>query len=112
MHKNDSVLLLTTALTLLSRKYLLFSPTKKMLCVEKIKKKLEKYPAYVKFLKFRDKVAGCILTALLACLTTVGPVWNFLFVKEPKPYELNEASNNIIPNPFKPSSNGPTDTQS
>ena len=85
-----------------------------MLCVEKIKKKLEKYPAYVKFLKFRDKVAGCILTALLACLTTVGPVWNFFFVKEPNPFKSNEPSNSIIPNPFsdKPNSNGPTDTQS
>ena len=51
----------------------------------KIDKKLAKYPAYVKFLKFRDKVAECILAALLAFFDAVGPVWNFLFVKTPNP---------------------------
>ena len=57
----------------------------------KIDKKLAKYPAYVKFLKFRDKVAECILAALLAFFNAVGPVWNFLFVKAPNPYK-NETS--------------------
>ena len=49
--------------------------------IEKIDKKLAKYPAYVKFLRIRDKVAECILAALLAFFNAVGPVWNFLFVK-------------------------------
>ena len=82
----------------LTSKYLLLSLTKKRRkmgifkkLTRKIDKKLAKYPAYVKFLKFRDKVAECILVALLAFFSAVGPVWNFLFVKTPNPYE-NETS--------------------
>ena len=62
---------------------------------KKIKKKFEKNPAYVKFMKFLDKVTECILTALLACLSTIGPVWNFLFVKTPNYDETNGTNNKI-----------------
>ena len=47
-----------------------------------------------KFAKVGDKVAECILTALLACFNAVGPVWNFLFVKKRNPDEKS-ASNKI-----------------
>ena len=47
-----------------------------------------------KLAKFGDKVAECILTALLACFNTVGPVWNFLFVKKRNP-DKRIASNKI-----------------
>ena len=62
---------------------------------KKIDEKLAKYSAYVKFLQIRDKVAECILTALLACFNTVGPVWNFLFVKAPNPDESDEEHKNF-----------------
>ena len=62
---------------------------------KKTKKKLEKYPAYVTFLKLRDEIAACIMTALLTCLNTVSPVWNFLFVKKQNPNRTNQPSNKI-----------------
>ena len=62
---------------------------------KKIHKKLAKYPVYVEFLRFRDKVAEFILTALLALFDAVGPVWNFLFVKTPNPNITSETSNKI-----------------
>ena len=62
---------------------------------KKTKKKLEKYPAYVTFLKLRDEIAACIMTALLTCLNTVSPVWNFLFVKKQNPDRKNQTSNKI-----------------
>ena len=54
---------------------------------EKIRKKLEEYPAYV---KTRDKVAECILAAFMAFFNTVGPVWNFFFLKTPYSDETSE----------------------
>ena len=43
----------------------------------------------------KKKTAECILAALLACFDTVGPVWNFLFVKKPNLDKTNETSNKI-----------------
>ena len=62
---------------------------------KKIHKKLAKYTVYMEFLRFRDKVAECILTALLAFFNAVGPVWKFLFVKTPNPDITSETSNKI-----------------
>ena len=61
----------------------------------KIIKKLEKYPAYAKLLKVRDKVAEYILIALMAFFNAVGPVWNFLFVKAPNPDKSSGTGNKI-----------------
>ena len=62
---------------------------------KKIHSKLAKYPAYAKFLRARDKVVECILAALSAFFNTVGPVWNFLFIKRPDPDVTNGTSTRI-----------------
>ena len=60
----------------------------------KIKKKLETYPAYVKLLRIKDKIAGHIRNGLLAFFNTIGPVWTFLCVKTLNPDATNETTNN------------------
>ena len=65
---------------------------------KKVKKKLEKYPTYV---KTRDKVAKGILTALLAFFDFVGPVWNFLFLKRPSFDKTSESTKKIRQNVIK-----------
>ena len=52
---------------------------------EKIKRFTEKIsssPTYAKFLRKRDKLAERIKNALLACLSTIAPLWNFLFLRK------------------------------
>ena len=49
---------------------------------EKIHEKLLEYPAYVKFLKMRDKATKCILAALLAFFDLIGPLLSFLCIKK------------------------------
>ena len=41
-------------------------------------------------IKIKKKSAKCILTALMAFFDTVGPVWNFFFLKTPNPDERND----------------------
>ena len=55
-----------------------------------------------KFAKVGDKAAECILIGLLACFDAVGPVWNFLFVKERNPDESIATSNKIRWGVMKP----------
>ena len=68
-------------------KYYQTSYARKMKFFKKIKNKIKailaKSPYYVKFLRFRDKVTGGILKALLAFFNLISPIWNFFFVKAP-----------------------------
>ena len=82
---------------------------------DKVSARLSKSPTYVKFLQTRDKAAEWLRVKLLAFFSCVSPVWNFFFLKTPKPGQSALPSfTSIIPNPFadEPLSNGPTDTQS
>ena len=48
----------------------------------KIKEKVTSSPAYVKFIRIRDKVAKCILDNLLAFFSYISPVLIFLCIKK------------------------------
>ena len=61
----------------------------------KIKNKLAKYPAYVKFLQVRSRVIKLILNALMAFFNAVGPVWNFVCTKTLNPGRTTGPSNEI-----------------
>ena len=61
----------------------------------KIKKKLEKYPAYIKLLKAKHKVAEFTLIAVMAFFNAVSPVWNFFCVKTLNPDQLKGTTNEI-----------------
>ena len=62
---------------------------------EKISKKISNSPTYRKFIQKRDKLAGRIENALLACFSSIGPIWNFLFLKTQDPDESDLQSNEI-----------------
>ena len=85
----------------------------------RVKNKIKSTSTYVKISRIGHRVADRILVALLAFFNVAGPIWNFLFVKKPKPdkkpgsrYTIKMS--NIIPNPFTDDDNkpGPTDTKS
>ena len=62
---------------------------KKLSWKVKIRNKLLHYPVYVKFEQAGDKIAGLIHKALLAFFDTVGPLWNFFFLKTQDPHEYS-----------------------
>ena len=68
---------------------------------EKIKARLAQSPAYAKFIRVRDIIAGYVLKGLLAFFNVVGPLWNFLFVKKPSPENTNGTTNEISFNVIK-----------
>ena len=59
----------------------------------KTKKKLERYPAYDKFIRVRDVITEHIRKGLLAFFNAIGPLWTFLFVKTANPDKTAEAPN-------------------
>ena len=64
---------------------------------EKVSNKIKSSPTYKKFIKKRDKLAEPIKHALLAFFSSIGPVWNFLFLKtqDPDESDFDEANNKI-----------------
>ena len=62
---------------------------------EKISNKISSSSTYKKFIQKRDKLAGRIKNALLAFFSSIGPVWNFLFLKTQDPDETQQPSNVI-----------------
>ena len=64
---------------------------------EKISNKIKASPTYKKFIRKRDELADPIKNALLAFFTSIGPVWNFLFLKtqDPDECDFDEANNEI-----------------
>ena len=51
--------------------------------------RISRTPTYKKFLRKRDKLAGRIKNALLGFFSSIGPVWNFMFLKTTDPDELD-----------------------
>ena len=45
--------------------------------------------ASVKILRKREKVAKWTLKGFMACIDTIAPVWNFLFIKKEDPDALS-----------------------
>ena len=62
---------------------------------EKFSNKISSSPTFIKFVRKRDKLAGCIKNALLAFFSSIGPIWNFLFLKTQDPDECDAPSNEI-----------------
>ena len=56
----------------------------------KLKKKVKSTPTYAKFERIRDKVAKCILEALLAFFSVLGPVLTFICTKTPNSDETSK----------------------
>ena len=61
---------------------------------EKISNKISSSSAYKKFIQKRDKLAGRVKNAFLSFVAAIGPVWNFLFLKD-DPDESDLRSNEI-----------------
>ena len=54
-------------------------------------------PTYIKFEKKRDELAERIKNALLALFSSIGPIWNFMFLKtqDPDESDFDETNNEI-----------------
>ena len=65
---------------------------------EKISNKISSSSTYKKFIRKRDKLAERMKNAFLACLSSIGPVWNLLFLKTQDPDESEQPSNEIRQN--------------